>query len=52
MDPNGKVLAEYYNEIGHPDYKYFYTEANQVIQAMVRVADHFEKLSSANAIDE
>ncbi|XP_042318584.1 thioredoxin domain-containing protein 12 isoform X2 [Sceloporus undulatus] len=34
MDPSGKVHPEIINERGNPSYKYFYTNADQVIQGM------------------
>nr|KAF6380807.1 thioredoxin domain containing 12 [Myotis myotis] len=33
-DPSGKVRPEIINENGNPSYKYFYTNAEQVIQGM------------------
>ncbi|XP_020643799.3 thioredoxin domain-containing protein 12 isoform X2 [Pogona vitticeps] len=33
-DPSGKVHPEIINERGNPSYKYFYTNAEQVIQGM------------------
>uniref|UniRef100_A0A8B9EQ84 Thioredoxin domain-containing protein 12 n=1 Tax=Anser cygnoides TaxID=8845 RepID=A0A8B9EQ84_ANSCY len=34
MDPSGKVHPEIINEKGNPSYKYFYTNADQVVQGM------------------
>ncbi|NXB02817.1 TXD12 protein, partial [Cnemophilus loriae] len=34
MDPSGKVHPEIINERGNPSYKYFYTNADQVVQGM------------------
>ncbi|ETE73335.1 Thioredoxin domain-containing protein 12 [Ophiophagus hannah] len=34
MDPSGKIHPEIINEKGNPNYKYFYTSADQVIQGM------------------
>lgn len=34
LDPSGKVRPEIINENGNPSYKYFYTNAEQVIQGM------------------
>ncbi|XP_030428116.1 thioredoxin domain-containing protein 12 [Gopherus evgoodei] len=34
MDPSGKVHPEIINEKGNPSYKYFYINADQVVQGM------------------
>ncbi|NXG84256.1 TXD12 protein, partial [Stercorarius parasiticus] len=34
VDPSGKVHPEIINEKGNPSYKYFYTNADQVVQGM------------------
>nr|XP_028589323.1 thioredoxin domain-containing protein 12 [Podarcis muralis] len=34
MDPSGNIHPEIINEKGNPSYKYFYTNAEQVIQGM------------------
>ncbi|OXB54736.1 hypothetical protein ASZ78_011054 [Callipepla squamata] len=39
MDPSGKVHPEIINEKGNPSYKYFYTNADQVIQGMKKAQE-------------
>lgn len=34
LDPSGKVRPEIINEHGNPSYKYFYVNAEQVVQGM------------------
>ena len=37
INPNGEVMTEIYNESGHPQYKYFYSNAESIADTMEKV---------------
>ena len=44
-DPGGQVMTQFYNEMGNPSYKYFYSDAESVTTAMKKVKDTFINLA-------
>lgn len=43
IDSGGQVMTQFYNEMGNPSYKYFYSDAESVTAAMRKVKDSMDK---------
>ncbi|RZF44712.1 hypothetical protein LSTR_LSTR000664 [Laodelphax striatellus] len=43
LGPNGEVLTEYFNEQGHPQYKYYYSSPESIAVTMKKVVSNSKK---------
>lgn len=49
---DGEVQADYFNEKGNPQYKYFYSDAESIASMMKRVADEVSSNKTKLPVDE
>ncbi|XP_075217205.1 thioredoxin domain-containing protein 12-like isoform X3 [Lycorma delicatula] len=41
LRPNGEIMYEFYNDIGHPSYKFFYSDSHSIVRTMKKVLNSY-----------